>query len=105
MVSIRSDTGLEQCAPLKYEFIVTGIVDRVMKEDRESFYVLKLVSPEGYENASRVATKRFDGDPKAVLNQVWNEYCDAGSGLDFFGLEFKRKEFVFQQISGMDSVV
>ena len=97
MVSIRSDTGAPQCAPLKYEFIVTGIVDRVMKEDRESFYVLKLVSPEGYENASRVATKRFDGDPKAVLNQVWNEFCDAGSGgLDFFGLEFKRKEFVFQ---------
>ena len=55
---------MEQCAPLKYEFIVTGIVDRVMKEDRESFYVLKLVSPEGYENASRVATKRFDGAPK-----------------------------------------
>ena len=57
MVSIRSDTGNPQCAPLKYEFVVTGIVDRIMKEDRESMYVLKLVSPEGYENSVELLQK------------------------------------------------
>ena len=35
--------------PLNFTFIVTGVVDRVVKEDGESMYVLKLVSPEGYE--------------------------------------------------------
>ena len=95
MQSVLTD-GSNQCAPLNFTFIVTGVVDRVVKEDRESMYVLKLVSPEGYENSSRVATKRFKGDPKGVLNQVYNEFVEAGSGgLDFFGLEFKRTEFVF----------
>lgn len=95
MQSVKTD-GSPQCGSLKFEFIVSGIVDRVLKQDRESMYVLKLISPEGYENSSRVATKRFKGDPKGVLNQVYNEFVDAGSGgLDFFGLEFKRTEYVF----------
>jgi hypothetical protein len=80
--------------PLTFEFIVAGIENRSTKEDREQFYVLKCISEEGYNDASRVATKRFDGEPQAVLQQIYDEFVSIGKGLDFFGVTFKKPEFV-----------
>ena len=81
-------------APLDFEFIVYGIKNRTTKEDREQFYTLKCISEEGYNDSSRVATKRFDGEPQAVLQQIYDEYVSIGKGLDFFGVTFKNPEFV-----------
>lgn len=92
IVEFQSEQGV---TPLKYTFVVTGITNRVLKEDRESMYTLRLSSEEAYRDSSMVATKRFDGKPKAVLQQIYDEFIAVDKGLDFFGLEFKREEFVF----------
>lgn len=91
-VSLQSKHGV---SPINFDFILTGIVDRVFAGDREAIYTLKLISPEGFRDASRVAAKRFDGAPLAVLQQVYDEFVSVGKGLDFFGTEAKREEFVF----------
>lgn len=92
-ISFQS-TYPERGASLDFEFIVYGIENRSLKEDREQFYTLRCVSEEGYNNPSRVATKRFDGEPQAVLQQIYDEYVSIGKGLDFFGVTFKKPEFV-----------
>lgn len=89
-----SSTYPDRGDPLNFEFIVYGIKNRTTKEDREQFYTLKCISEEGYNDASRVATKRFDGEPQAVLQQIYDEYVSIGKGLDFFGVTFKKPEFV-----------
>lgn len=92
-ISFQS-TYPDRGASLDFEFIVYGIENRSLKEDREQFYTLRCVSEEGYNNPSRVATKRFDGEPQAVIQQIYDEYVSIGKGLDFFGVTFKKPEFV-----------
>lgn len=89
-----SSTYPDRGAPLNFEFIVYGIENRSLREDREQMYTLRCISEEGYNDSSRVATKRFDGEPQAVLQQIYDEYVSIGKGLDFFGVTFKKPEFV-----------
>lgn len=84
----------ERGDPFVFEFIVAGILDRSLKEDREQFYTLKCISEEGYNDTSRVSTKRFDGDPQGVIQQIYDEFVSVGKGLDFFGVTFKKDKFV-----------
>lgn len=92
-ISFQSSSPIRGSS-LDFEFIVYGIENRSLKEDREQFYTLRCISEEGYNDSSRVATKRFDGEPQAVLQQIYDEYVSIGKGLDFFGVTFKRPEFV-----------
>ena len=92
-ISFQSSSPIRGSS-LDFEFIVYGIENRSLKEDREQFYTLRCISEEGYNDSSRVATKRFDGEPQAVLQQIYDEYVSIGKGLDFFGVTFKNPEFV-----------
>lgn len=92
-ISFQSSSPIRGSS-LDFEFIVYGIENRSLKEDREQFYTLRCISEEGYNDSSRVATKRFDGEPQAVLQQIYDEYVSIGKGLDFFGVTFKKPEFV-----------
>ena len=56
---------------IEQSFIVSGIINQRFKEDRERFYILKLVSFEGFKDNTITISKRFTGSPREIFNEIY----------------------------------
>ena len=95
---------------IQQSFIVSGITNRNFKEDREQFYILKLISFEGYKDQTVNISKRFTGTPRDIFQEIYDDFIQEpkyinGSGaqvpygalefLDQGDLPFIRQDFCF----------
>jgi hypothetical protein len=59
---------------IEQSFVIASIENRMYKDDREEFYTLNCISPEGYKNNAVVINERFSGSPREIFEDIYTRY-------------------------------
>ncbi|MBR20038.1 MAG: hypothetical protein CMA64_07840 [Euryarchaeota archaeon] len=66
-------------------FVIDAITDRTYKDDRESFYNIRCITPEGYKNNTTVINQRFEGPPRDIFIEIYERFIKDGKVISESG--------------------
>ena len=66
-------------------FVIDTIGDRTYKDDRESFYNITCITPEGYKNNTTVINQRFEGPPRDIFEELYERFIKDGKVISSKG--------------------
>ena len=58
-------------------FIVFGVYNRTLNNDREQLYILKFCSMEAYNNQAQITGARYQGKTDAIVKKIYDDYITA----------------------------
>tara|TARA_B100000287_G_scaffold65113_2_gene56626 strand:- start:2022 stop:3476 length:1455 start_codon:yes stop_codon:yes gene_type:complete len=93
-----SDTNPSQC--IEQSFVVHSISERKFKDDREQFYVLRCITPEGYKNNTVVISERFTGSPKEIFTDIYTRFLKEPQVISQKGGTRDGPELNFMDVGG-----
>tara|TARA_B100000085_G_scaffold70733_2_gene63381 strand:+ start:749 stop:2131 length:1383 start_codon:yes stop_codon:yes gene_type:complete len=59
-------------------FIVFGVYNRTLNNDREQLYILKFCSMEAYNNQAQITGARYQGKTDAIVKKIYDDYINVG---------------------------
>ena len=93
-----SDTNPSQC--IEQSFVIHSISERKFKDDREQFYVLRCITPEGYKNNTVVISERFTGSPKEIFTDIYTRFLKEPQVISQKGGTRDGPELNFMDVGG-----